>query len=472
MYKQENTNTISPPVDSLSILVVDDDLQMRNSLKDLLEVYHMDCVLAEDGQEALELLKVKHFDLVLLDIKMPKVNGLQVMNEIQSHYQDTNSIILSGDASFENSRAIFRMGATDFLNKPYKPSELIELIHQLAEKKHQKSRQLFENNTQNAIDKTLMELENIIYHDDLTFANEIINSSSAIAFLWQNKNTWPVQFVSENVVNLLGYTANDFITNKINYTDLIHPEDLDQVISEMVTDKRTNKFKHNPYRLITKSGTIKWVDDSSSIVRDEQGKITHYQGIIIDVTERELAKQKMFKEQESLQYIAHHDSLTGLPNRLLLLDRLQQAIKKSCREKKYLALLYLDLNKFKPINDTLGHTAGDQVLTLVAKRLRKNVRSMDTIARIGGDEFVVLMESVSDIDDVGSVAHKLCQSLNKSMDWENHKLNISCSMGISLFPDDGESPEDLIKNADSAMYQSKQNKGNSFQFYHPSGQIN
>ena len=453
---------------SLSILVADDNQQMRHSINDLLEAYKMDCTLAEDGLQALELLKTQHFDLVLLDIKMPKVNGLQVMNEIHTHYPDLKTIILSGEASFENSRIAFRMGAIDFLNKPYNPSELIDLIHQVSNDqfpKAQKSEPTLEAADNSSIDKTLSELEQIIHNEDLTFANEIINSSPAIAFLWKNANNWPVQFVSENVVNLLGYTANDFMINKVHYTDLIHPEDLEHVLSEIITDTTTMTFRHAPYRLITKSGSTIWVDDSSSIVRDEQGIITHYQGIIIDVTQHELAKKKMFKKQKTLQHTAHHDALTGLPNRLLLLDRMQQAINKSLREKKSFALLYMDLNKFKPINDTLGHAAGDEVLTVVAKRLKQNIRSVDTVARIGGDEFIVLMESVSDVNDINLIARKLNQSLKQSMHWEDHKLQISCSMGISLFPDDGDTPDELISNADSAMYQSKLDNGNHYKFY-------
>ena len=450
------------------ILVVDDDTGMRNSLRELLALHGINCTLARDGQQALELLNNNSFDLVLLDLNMPKKNGLQVMNEIHDHYSETDIIVLSGEASFENSREAFRMGAADFLNKPYNPSELIGLIHKITEKRHLKSKQmelLPEHISQNKIDKTLVELEGIIHNENLTFANEIINSSPAVAFLWKNITNWPVQFASENVVNLLGYTANDFMTGKVVYTDLIHQQDLDQVIREIVNDSTTKMFKHKPYRMITKSGVTKWIDDSSSIVRDEQGNITHYQGIIIDVTERELAKRKMIKHQMSLEYTAYHDALTGLPNRLLLMDRMQQSIKKARREKNHLAVLYIDLDKFKPINDTLGHAAGDEVLRIVAKRLIKNIRAVDTVARIGGDEFIVLMESVSNINDVKLIAYKLSQSLNQSIHWENHKFFITSSIGISLFPDDGDTSEELIKKADNAMYQSKVEEGNTFQFY-------
>ena len=449
MISRTNTQSHAEPVkQAISILIVDDDRLMRNSLRDLLEVYDMNCTLAEDGQQALSHLSNNPFDLVLLDIKMPEINGLQVMNEIHDSYAGTDVIILSGEASFENSRTAFRLGADDFLKKPYNSSELIELIHKISEKRHLKSKKTSE-----------------LHNSNLQDSNEIINSSPAIAFLWKNTANWPVQFVSENVVDLLGYTATEFITGEIVYTDLIHKEDLDRVIKEIVTDNTIKKFKHKPYRMITKSGVIIWIDDFSSVVRDNQGNISHYQGIIINVSERELANKKMLKKQLYLQHTAHHDALTGLPNRLLLMDRMQQAIKNARRATKYLAILFIDLDKFKLVNDTLGHDAGDKLLKVVAERLISKVRAVDTVARIGGDEFIVLMENVSSIKDVKSIAHRVNHSLNQSVHWENHQLCISTSIGISLFPDDGDTAEKLIKKADIAMYQSKAKEGNTFQFY-------
>ena len=453
---------------AMSVLIVDDDRHMRESLRELLLTYDIKCSLAEDGQQALELLADNHFDLALLDIEMPKINGLQLMKEIFDHYSDTDIIVLSGEASFENARQAMRMGAHDFLNKPCSPSELIGLIHKIAEKKPLKTKNTGKIVTTSAlsnVDKTLLELEALIHNEDLTFANEIINSSPAVAFLWKNISIWPVQFVSENVLNLLGYTANEFMTGKVVYTDLIHAEDLERVIREITNDNTLTQFKHKPYRMIKKSGTTIWVDDSTSIVRDERGNISHYQGIIIDVTEREVASREMHQIHLSLQHIAHHDPLTGLPNRLLLFDRMQQSIKKAQRVKKQLAILYIDLDDFKPINDTLGHAAGDEVLKIVAKRLLNNIRAVDTVARIGGDEFVVLMECVSDIQDVESMAKKLNQSLKESIHWENHEVFITSSIGISLSPDDALDVEELMKKSDIAMYQSKKKGRNNYQFY-------
>ncbi|MCK5647968.1 MAG: diguanylate cyclase [Gammaproteobacteria bacterium] len=451
------------------ILIVDDNQRMRESLSELLAIYGMNSTLSESGSQALDLLESEHFDLVLLDLEMPRIDGFQVMSKIHEHYPDTDIIILSGKTSFENALKAWRMGAQDFLKKPYVPSELIELIKKIREKRRlntEKMDKRSSNSSLSNVDKTLMELEDIIHNEDLTLAHEIINSSPAVALLWKNISPWQVHFVSENVVNLLGYTAKELLTGKVIYKDIIHPDDEAQFMEEVKKDSKTTKFKHKPYRIITKCGVVKWVDDSTSLVRDKQGNITYYQEIIIDVTERELSRQKMLQKQISLEHIAHHDVLTGLPNRLLLLDRMQQSIKKAQRTKKHLAVLYIDLDKFKSINDSLGHAAGDEVLMAVAKRLRENVRTVDTIARIGGDEFIVLMESVTNVQDVKTMAEKLNHSLNQPIYWDMRELFITCSIGISLAPDDGDTPKELLKKADVAMYQSKEEGRNTFQFYY------
>ncbi len=462
------TNPI-PPKKQFFILIVDDDQNMRESLRELLAIYDMNCTLAEDGQQALEYLKSDYFDLILLDLEMPKINGFHVMKEIQIHYSEIDVIILSGADSFENARKAWHMGAQDFLKKPYNPPELIELIHNIEEKRRLNSEitaHKLEKSTRSDVDNTLMELEAIIHNETLTFAHEIINSSPAVALLWKNISDWHIKFVSENVFNILGYTAEDFYTSKVIYKDIIHPDDVEQFIEEIDKVNTSTNLKHKPYRVITKCGVVKWIEDSLSMVRDKQGNIDYYQGIIFDVTERELSKQKLLQKQIILEHIAHHDALTKLPNRLLLMDRLQQAIKNAQRTNKHLAVFYIDLDKFKPINDSLGHAAGDEVLITVAIRLRENVRTVDTIARIGGDEFIVLMESISNVQDVKAMAEKLNHSLRQSIHWNAHELFVTSSIGISLAPDDGDTPEELMKKADIAMYQSKEKEGNTFEFYY------
>ncbi|MBF0188497.1 MAG: diguanylate cyclase [Magnetococcales bacterium] len=208
-----------------------------------------------------------------------------------------------------------------------------------------------------------------------------------------------------------------------------------------------------------KSGELypQWL--SITAIRDERGQKTHYVGLFSDITNRKLAEQKLI-------HMAHHDLLTGLPNRLLLLDRLHRAAANANRNNTTLALLYLDLDRFKPINDTHGHQAGDTVLRSVARRLCDVVRKSDTAARVGGDEFVVLLEDAGHRDDATQVAEKIIDSLSQPIVLENGaECQIGTSIGISLFPNDALDPETLIQRADLAMYNTKESGRMGFQLY-------
>lgn len=453
---------------SLSILVTDHDRRMRESLRDLLEAYGLQCSVAEDGQQVLNLVNQRHFDLILLDANLSNSSSFHFLRKIHIEHPDTDFIVLSSDNSVPDKQLISKLGVLEILAKPFDPQVLIRLIKTTSKDRKLEPVGSADNSTLKTlsdVEKTLQELEGIIQTEELHLTNTIVNASPVVIFVWNTSGNWPVQFVSENVKNLLGYSANEFITGKVNYNNIIHPNDIERVKQERLQNKQSPLFSHKPYRLITKSGMVKWVDDSSTMVPDEQGNIRYYQGILIDVTKRELNRQKMLKEQMSLERLAHHDPLTGLPNRILLLDRLKQSIKKIKRLKKCTALLYIDLDKFKEINDTLGHNAGDEVLKSVARRLLASVRAMDTVARIGGDEFIVIMEAVSEIEDVRKVAEKLNHSLQQSVNFNMHELFVTSSIGISLSPDDSEDPEELIKKADMAMYHSKQQGRNTYHFY-------
>lgn len=197
-----------------------------------------------------------------------------------------------------------------------------------------------------------------------------------------------------------------------------------------------------------------------SAVRNASGQTTHYAGVFSDIS---IIKQS----QEKLDYLAHHDALTGLPNRLLLVDRLRLAVQRVKRRGEKLAVLFLDLDGFKNINDTLGHSAGDRFLKQIAARLQAQMRGEDTVARLGGDEFMVLLEVGSQLKDVGSVAKKILAALAQPIDIEQRPLVVTTSIGISLYPDDGTTAETLIRNADTAMYRAKERGKNNYQFYNP-----
>ncbi|MDD2462732.1 MAG: diguanylate cyclase [Desulfobulbus sp.] len=195
-------------------------------------------------------------------------------------------------------------------------------------------------------------------------------------------------------------------------------------------------------------------------VYNTQGKITNYVSIFHDITE-------LKRQQEALEHQAQHDALTGLPNRVLLNDRLQEALKRMERNRKRVALLFLDLDNFKHINDGFGHTTGDNLLVELSHRLKQQLRSGDTLARQGGDEFLILLNDVEHVDDVSMVALRLLECLKKPFFHERVEYFVTASIGITLAPEDGESAENLIKNADMAMYRAKNLGRNNFQFFTP-----
>ncbi|HEY0664909.1 MAG TPA: diguanylate cyclase [Gallionella sp.] len=209
-----------------------------------------------------------------------------------------------------------------------------------------------------------------------------------------------------------------------------------------------------------KNGEIYIEGLAINVVRDEAGEITHYVGIFSDISERKAA-------EERIQYMAHHDALTNLPNRALFSDRLQQGLAQAKREKTRLAVMFLDLDKFKPVNDTYGHAVGDQLLKEVAARLQKCMRESDTVSRIGGDEFVVLLPTIDVEQDAMRVAEKMLKVLNQPFELAGHRLNISGSIGIAVYPEHGGDEISLAHSADTAMYLAKSGGHNNAQLYRP-----
>ena len=193
-------------------------------------------------------------------------------------------------------------------------------------------------------------------------------------------------------------------------------------------------------------------------IRDSEGEISHYAAIFSDITQRRQA-------EERLGYLATHDVLTNLANRMLFEERLTHAIVHAKRFGRKVAVMYLDLDRFKLVNDTLGHNAGDEVLKMVAERIVANVRANDTVARMGGDEFALVLEEVDDVRDVGRVARKLLDEVGRAIDIVDRQIFVTPSIGISIYPDDGTEAEDLILLADQAMYGAKSRGRNVFQFF-------
>lgn len=207
-----------------------------------------------------------------------------------------------------------------------------------------------------------------------------------------------------------------------------------------------------------KDGTLYTVDETITPLLDEHGVITHFIAIQQDMTLRN-------QQQEQDHYLAYHDALTGLANRTHFLELQQQAMLHAAHTKDMLALLFLDLDKFKAVNDTLGHDIGDRLLQAVAERLKAAVRKSDTVARFGGDEFAILLMGLLDMEVAITLACKLVATLAQPFVIAEHKLHIGVSIGISIYPGDGETQDDLMRKADQAMYAAKQQGGGKYQFY-------
>jgi diguanylate cyclase (GGDEF)-like protein/PAS domain S-box-containing protein len=207
-----------------------------------------------------------------------------------------------------------------------------------------------------------------------------------------------------------------------------------------------------------RDGTLFYEEQTITPIRDKEGTVTHFVATGRDISER-------IETEERLRRMAHHDSLTGLPNRTLFLDRLKQGMARARWHERSVAVLFMDLDNFKTINDTLGHEAGDRLLCELAERLIRRLRERDTVARFGGDEFAILLDDLAHGADVGALAQKMLEALDEPFTIEGATLHVTASIGISLFPGDGEDSSTLLKNADIAMYRAKDTARNSYQFY-------
>ena len=260
--------------------------------------------------------------------------------------------------------------------------------------------------------------------------------------------TYNVTYMSPRIGEILGYHASRFMVDPRFWNGLIHPADLREVMAEGERTDNTGEPFSLEYRMISADGKMVWVRDEALLVHDEEGEPLYWQGVITDVT-----KQKDLEEQ--LKHRAFHDQLTGLPNRQLFVDRLGQALRRTRRSGRRVAVLFMDLDGFKVVNDSLGHETGDLLLVALGERLRRRLRPEDTLARFGGDEFVVLLEAVERRDYATQVADRITESLKRPFMVGGRELFVNASIGIALSTARAQSPEDLLRDADTAMYRAK-----------------
>ncbi|WP_024328541.1 diguanylate cyclase domain-containing protein [Thioalkalivibrio sp. ALR17-21] len=257
---------------------------------------------------------------------------------------------------------------------------------------------------------------------------------------------------STNVFELFGLDPERDTAGFEAYMHAIHPDDRVRVRQGINAALAEGSHYHLEHRVVLPDGGLRHVRVEGEISRDADGRPQRVLGMVRDITRDKQSEQRLWHQ-------AHHDSLTGLPNRSLLQEHLRQALSRARRNGTRLALLVCDLDGFKPVNDRLGHDAGDVVLVTVAARVRSGVRESDVVARVGGDEFVLLLEAVGGPEDVRAVGRKLHQRFAEPVEINQEAVRVGLSLGAAIYPDDGERAEELLQQADHAMYVAKNGSG-------------
>ncbi|MEN6349115.1 MAG: sensor domain-containing diguanylate cyclase [Syntrophomonas sp.] len=263
-------------------------------------------------------------------------------------------------------------------------------------------------------------------------------------------------FVSSGIKHLTGGKAIDLKKNPLFWQKFVHPYDalrVREAVNELLAGKKT-MLEH---RILLADGRVRWINNLAVPVKDNAGKIKRLEGLIIDINDQKVT-------EESMKQMAFYDALTGLPNRTMFANYFSHCQASSLHFSQKLAILFIDLDSFKAVNDTLGHDTGDLLLIAVATRLKALLRGSDLLSRIGGDEFVALLTRVSE-ESIQGIAPRIIEAFSEPFPAGQHRLVMGASIGISIYPDDGKDLETLMHNADQAMYQAKRQGKNNFCFY-------
>ena len=419
------------------ILIADDDARLLDSLQTLLKLYGFDAERADGGRLAIEKLLSQRFDILLLDLRMPEVSGHNVMEYMQEHGIHTTTIVVSGETAFDDIARALRLGAHDYLKKPFVPEELLATINNAVRKRR--------------LEDAHSVMENRVKRSE-KLHRFIVNSSPDIIYILDGNGCF--SFLNSKVEQLLGYQRSELIGR--HFANLVDDDDLEKAryfldqTQHPLPAPRTIEIALKP----RDGGRAKhyfevslWPVEESTELNGSARSYRIY-GTARDITDR-------MEAEAFINFQAYHDLLTRLPNRSLFKDRLSVALTQANRNHQRLAVMFIDLDRFKIINDSLGHTMGDRLLQAVSQRLLGCIRKGDTLSRFGGDEFTLLLPDTQDIIAAVQVAEKILESIKEPFKLGGHDIHVGASIGISVYPEGGTTLDALIKNADIAMYHVK-----------------
>jgi diguanylate cyclase (GGDEF)-like protein/PAS domain S-box-containing protein len=431
-----------------TVLVADDDDSVRTFVRAALEEVGLEVCEAANGAQALEQFDLRRPDIVVLDVMMPVLDGYTTCSRLRGSSVGNRVPILMM-TGFDDAEAIagaYEHGATDFITKPLNPTILSHRVRYML----RGSRTL----------------------DALLRSEARLGLAQRIAKIgnWEWQPETGHFTASSELCRLMGLRPQDFGSTLDAFLQAVHPEDRKRVgeaLKRILSDRTPCDIDH---RMMLPNGSDFIVNLQAEAIFDDQVKALTIVGTAQDISERKRSEREIHR-------LAYYDSLTGLPNRVLFKDRVTQAIAHAKRYHYTLALLFLDLDRFKVINDTLGHNVGDLLLKQVADRLSDSIRHSDSIgrsidgeqghelARLGGDEFTVLLTNLHDVQDASKVARRILEALSRPFSVSGQEIFVTVSVGIAVFPVDGDSVDILLKNSDTAMYHAKEEGRNNFQYY-------
>ena len=299
-----------------------------------------------------------------------------------------------------------------------------------------------------------------------SFFEGLIQNIPAIFFRCKCDKSWTIHFINNAIESLTGYPADDFVANKARtFVSIVHSDDVEKLESAIFKGIDENKPWSVEYRIITSDNKEKWVAETGIAIFSQAGELEYLDGFIQDISDRKSIELALRASEKQIRDMAFTDCVTGLANRNLFTDRLDQFILESKRYHNEFALLFIDLDKFKDVNDTHGHLVGDKLLSMAAERISTSFRESDVVARFGGDEFLVIVKNTTDNQEISFVADNLLAKLAAPYYVDNMELRVTGSIGITLCPKDSVNSTQLIQNADKAMYQAKEAGKNCYAIF-------
>ena len=427
------------------VLVVDDDPTIRLLMQEVLIQQGLEVAEAADGAGALEAIARARPELVLLDVQMPGLDGFEVCRRIRAD-SDGDPITVVMVTGLDDTKSIERAyeeGATDFITKPINWPILGHRIRYLL-----RARTAFLQLRRS--EARLAEAQRIAR---LGHWEWDIPSGSLI---------W-----SREVFRIFGLEPGEVEPTYAFFLEQVYPEDRAMVEAAVEEALRGNQEYALDHRIARPDGSLRILHEQAEVVRDPDGRPVRMSGTVQDITERRDAERR-------IRYLAYYDPLTGLPNRRLFQEQTTLELRHAEREGGGLALLYLDLDRFKQINETLGHDVGDEVLKQVAQRLEQGLRHSDVIGRggtlfevshLGGDEFSILLSRIHRPQLVAEIARRLLHDLSHPFRVGEEEFYLSASIGAALYPEDGRDPDTLLRSADTALHHAKRTEGTQVTFY-------